>query len=89
MIRTPAQITIWFFLLLASVAALVVLGFLLVRREPGSQRARTFLVLAAFSLGLCPRPCSGPTPPTWRGSAACPSPCSPWPAPSCCGGASP
>jgi hypothetical protein len=55
MIRTPAQITIWFFLLLASVAALVVLGFLLVRREPGSQRARTFLVLAAFSLGLVPQ----------------------------------
>ena len=55
MVPTPAQITIWFFLLLASVATLVVLGIVLVRREPGSQRARTLLVLAAFSLGLLPQ----------------------------------
>jgi hypothetical protein len=55
MIRPPAQITVWFFLLLASVALLLVLGVALVRRTPTSQRARALLVLAAFSLGLLPQ----------------------------------
>ncbi len=55
MILPPAQITLWFFLLLGSVAVLLVLGVVLVRREPASQRARTLLVLAAFSLGLLPQ----------------------------------
>ena len=55
MIGPPAQITIWFFLLLGSVAALLVLGATLVRRDPASHRARTILVLAAFSLGLLPQ----------------------------------
>ena len=31
------------------------------------------LVMAAFAPGCSPRPCSGPTPPTWPGSAASPS----------------
>ncbi len=55
MIDPPAQITVWFFLLLASVAVLIVVGVVLVRRTPGSQRARALLVMAAFSLGLLPQ----------------------------------
>jgi hypothetical protein len=55
MLRTPAQITVWFYLLLASVAVLVVVAVLLVRSDPTSVRARTLLVVAAFSLGLLPQ----------------------------------
>ena len=55
MLSSAAQITTWFFLLLASVAALIVVGVVLVRSDPASPRARTVLVVAAFSLGLLPQ----------------------------------
>jgi hypothetical protein len=54
-LATPAQITAWFFLLLASTAALVIVGAVLVRRRPEDLRARTLAVAAAFSLGLLPQ----------------------------------
>jgi hypothetical protein len=55
MIPTPAQITLWFFLLPLSVLLLLAVGVLLVRRSPGSRRAVTLLAVAAFSLGLLPQ----------------------------------
>lgn len=54
-LSSAAQITVWFFLLLASVAVLVVVGIALVRADATSVRARTLLVVAAFSLGLLPQ----------------------------------
>jgi hypothetical protein len=55
MLSTPAQITVWFFVLLLSAAALAVGSAVLVRRRPGSARARTLAVVAAFSVGLLPQ----------------------------------
>ena len=51
----PAQISLWFFALVASVAVLVVTGVWAVRRDPSAMRARVLLAVAAFSLGILPQ----------------------------------
>ena len=51
----PAQLTIWFFVLLASVAGLVVVAILAVRRDPTGLRPRVLLAVAAFSVGILPQ----------------------------------
>jgi hypothetical protein len=51
----PGQLTIWFFLLLASVALIVVAGVTAVRRDRTSVRARVLLALAGFSVGILPQ----------------------------------
>jgi hypothetical protein len=52
--QAPAQLTIWFFLLLASVAVLAAVGIWAVRRD-GSLRARLLLAVAGFSVGIAPQ----------------------------------
>jgi hypothetical protein len=54
-VHTPAQLTIWFVLLLVSVAVLVVTGVWAVRRDRTSLRPRVLLAVAAFSLGIVPQ----------------------------------
>ncbi|MGQ0823420.1 MAG: hypothetical protein ACT4OX_00060 [Actinomycetota bacterium] len=49
------QLFLWFFLLLIVVALLVTLGVRAVRAAPASRRARTLLVVGAFSAGLLPQ----------------------------------
>jgi hypothetical protein len=51
----PAQISLWFFALLGSVAVLVVTGVWAVRRDPSSTRARVLLAVAGFSVGILPQ----------------------------------
>ena len=53
-IEGPAQLSLWFFLLIASVVALAVIAVWLIRREPTSMRARVLLASAAFSVGILP-----------------------------------
>jgi len=50
----PAQLTIWFFLLLASAAVLAAVGIWAVRRDE-SLRARVLLAVAGFSVGILPQ----------------------------------
>ena len=52
---SPGQLTLWLGLLLATVAALVVLGVRAVRHDRGSRSARTLLVLGVFCAGLLPQ----------------------------------
>jgi hypothetical protein len=52
---SPGQLTLWLLLLVASVAALLVVGWSAVRRDPKSTRARTLFVLGVFSFGLLPQ----------------------------------
>lgn len=54
-LTTAEQLTAWFFLLLVTVAVLVILGLRRVRRDRTSQRARVLLVVGAFSVGLVPQ----------------------------------
>src|SRR5260370_23692163 len=51
----PAQISLWFFLLVASVAALVAAGVWAVRRDRTSVRPRVLLAVARFSVGHAPQ----------------------------------
>lgn len=51
----PAQLTIWFFLLLVSVVVLVAAGVTAVRRDRASVRARLLLAVAGFSVGILPQ----------------------------------
>jgi hypothetical protein len=54
-LSTAAQLTVWFFLMLAVVAFLVVVGVRRFRRDPDSFRARVLLAAAMFSVGLLPQ----------------------------------
>ncbi|MGQ0805117.1 MAG: hypothetical protein ACT4PI_14800 [Actinomycetota bacterium] len=54
-LSTAAQLTVWFFLMLAVVAFLIVMGVRRLRREPDSLRARVLLAGALFSAGLLPQ----------------------------------
>ena len=54
-VHTPAQLTIWFVFLLASVTALVGIGVWAVRRDRTSLRPRVLLAVAAFSVGIVPQ----------------------------------
>jgi len=52
---SATELTVWFFLLIATAALLLVLGVRRVRREPASFRARVLLVVALFCIGLVPQ----------------------------------
>ncbi len=54
-LRSPAQLTIWFFVLLFAVAALVVTGWRLVRADRTAVRGRALLAAGLFSLGILPQ----------------------------------
>jgi len=54
-LSTASQLTVWFFLLFAVVAFLVIVGAVRVRRDPTSFRARALLAAAVFSVGLMPQ----------------------------------
>ena len=54
-LRGPAQLTVWFFLLLISVIALLVIGAQAVRRDRRSTRPRVLLAVALFSAGILPQ----------------------------------
>jgi hypothetical protein len=55
-LRSPAQLTVWFFLLLLAIAALIAVGTLLVRRwAPGEHRSLVLLSAGLFSLGILPQ----------------------------------
>jgi hypothetical protein len=51
----PAQLTVWFFLLIISVVGLVVIGVQAVRRDRSSTRPRVLLAIALFSAGIMPQ----------------------------------
>jgi hypothetical protein len=54
-IAGPAQISLWFFVLVASLAVLVVTGIRVVRRDQTSIRARVLLAVVGFSVGIFPQ----------------------------------
>jgi hypothetical protein len=54
-LTTSAQLTVWFFLLLAAVAFLVVVGIWGVRKDRSRFLARVLLAVALFSVGLLPQ----------------------------------
>ncbi len=54
-IAGPAQLSLWFFLLLASVLVLVLAGISAVHRRRTSVRARLLLAIGGFSVGILPQ----------------------------------
>jgi hypothetical protein len=54
-LKGPQQLFIWFFLLLAVIALLLLQGWRLMRTDPTSLRSRTMLVVALFSVGILPQ----------------------------------
>lgn len=54
-LSAASQLTVWFFLLLLAVASLVSVGVWLVRRDPGSFRARVLLAAGLFTVGMVPQ----------------------------------
>lgn len=57
-----AQISVWFFGLLASIVAVAVVAIWAVRRDRSSMRARVLLAGAGFSVGLLPQALQRPDP---------------------------
>ena len=55
LLSTPAQLALWFWLLIASVLVLLGVGAWAVRREPDRFQARVLLAVGALSLGLMPQ----------------------------------
>lgn len=53
--RTATQLTIWFFVLLASATFVLVVGWWAFRQDRGSIRARALLAVGAFGFGLLPQ----------------------------------
>jgi MFS family permease len=53
-IAGPAQVSLWFFVLAASVVLLVGTTVAVARRDPTSIRARVLLAVAGFSVGIFP-----------------------------------
>jgi hypothetical protein len=51
----PAQLTLWFFLLGASVVLLVAVGVIRTRHDPSDIKSRIILAVAAFSVGIFPQ----------------------------------
>jgi 4-amino-4-deoxy-L-arabinose transferase-like glycosyltransferase len=51
----PAQLTVWFFLLVISVVGLTVVGVQAVRRDRQATRPRVLLAAALFSVGIMPQ----------------------------------
>ncbi|MFM7271990.1 MAG: hypothetical protein ACKO2C_10215 [Actinomycetes bacterium] len=54
-LSTPAQLAVWFWLLLATIALLLIIGALAVRRDRTRFEARALLAVGALSLGLLPQ----------------------------------
>lgn len=55
LLSTPAQLALWFWLLIAIVALLIGVGAWGVRRDPARFQARVLLAVGALSLGLMPQ----------------------------------
>jgi hypothetical protein len=51
----PAQLTVWFFVMLLSVAAILLVGASRLRQAPDDLRVRVLLVVGLFSIGLLPQ----------------------------------
>jgi len=54
-LSTPAQLALWFWLLIATVLLLLGVGAWAVRREPHRLEARVLIAVGALSLGLLPQ----------------------------------
>jgi hypothetical protein len=55
-LRSPAQLTVWFFLLLAAAATVVAAGWVLHRRwAPGAHRGLVLLAAGLFGVGMLPQ----------------------------------
>ncbi len=54
-LRSPTQLTVWFFVLLLAVAALAITGWRVLRADPASTRGRALLAAGVFSLGMVPQ----------------------------------
>lgn len=54
-LETSQQLSVWFFLLLATVLTLVMVGARAVRRDPARFQARVLLAVALFSVGMVPQ----------------------------------
>jgi hypothetical protein len=58
----PAQLTVWFFLLLGSVATLALTAWLVRRREPDALRGVALAAVAGFAIGILPQALQRPDP---------------------------
>jgi hypothetical protein len=54
-LRSPAQLTVWFFLLLAAVLAIVLTGWWMRRADRTSVKGRVLLAAGLFSVGMLPQ----------------------------------
>jgi peptidoglycan/LPS O-acetylase OafA/YrhL len=54
-LKGPTQLALWFFILLACAALLLVVGIRTFRRDRSSLRGRTMLAIALFSCGIVPQ----------------------------------
>jgi hypothetical protein len=61
-LRGPAQLTVWFFVLLGSVVALTATAWRVRRREPDAFRGIVLAAVAAFSIGILPQGLQRPDP---------------------------
>ena len=61
-LRGPAQLTVWFFVLLGSVVALAATAWRVRRREPDAFRGIVLAAVAAFSIGILPQGLQRPDP---------------------------
>ena len=61
-LRGPAQLTVWFFVLLGSVVALAATAWRVRRREPDAFRGIVLAAVAAFSIGVLPQGLQRPDP---------------------------
>ena len=61
-LRGPAQLTVWFFLLIASVFTLAAAAWRVRRREPSALRGITLAAVAGFAVGILPQALQRPDP---------------------------
>jgi len=61
-LRGPAQLTVWFFLLVASVVALAIAALHVRRREPEAIRGVALAAVAGFAIGILPQALQRPDP---------------------------
>jgi len=54
-LKGPTQLALWFFILLACAALLLVVGIRTFRRDRSSLLGRTLLAISLFSLGIVPQ----------------------------------
>jgi Dolichyl-phosphate-mannose-protein mannosyltransferase len=54
-LQAPAQLSVWFWALLGSIAVLLLVGIRAMRRAPREPAARILLAVALFSIGILPQ----------------------------------